>query len=404
VADGHGEAEGPGYSHRVPPAQSSTPSVAPIEPNPSATGAARPAPTEAPTTDGADATSRAQYLSEVMAEIDAEVRRRRASGDLPAGLERELDELFLEFSPVGLHGRARLRETLALVDGSAYVDVAVPTESQKVVGSFVKRLIRKTMGWYIGFIVHQIVKFAWAVSRMFHVVVDHVEDLEASVEAQRTPELPASAWPEVDPGSSWWSGQAVAALTGVIGRVLHAECGNGSLVGALRAAGVDAYGVDPTESLIEPAVERGLDVRAESVLGHLEVVADEALSGIVLSGSIQWLHPNQRDRLVTLATSRLAVDGVLVIQSATPESWMAGNSHLVSDLAPGRPLHAETWDHLLARAGFGPAAVTWGGDERQLDRVGSSNPDAGAINAAIDAVNALVLGSGEYLLVAVRER
>jgi hypothetical protein len=58
----------------------------------------------------------------------------------------------------------------------------------------------------------------------------------------------------------------------------------------------------------------------------------------------------------------------------------------------------------LARAGFGPAAVTWGGDERQLDRVGSSNPDAGAINAAIDAVNALVLGSGEYLLVAVRER
>ena len=66
-----------------------------------------------------------------MAEIDAEVRRRRASGDLPAGLERELDELFLEFSPVGLHGRARLRETLALVDGSAYVDMAVPTESQK---------------------------------------------------------------------------------------------------------------------------------------------------------------------------------------------------------------------------------------------------------------------------------
>ena len=254
--------------------------MAPTEPNPSATGAARPAPTAAPTTGGADATSRAQYLTEVMAEIDAEVRRRRASGDLPAGLERELDELFLEFSPVGLHGRARLRETLALVDGSAYVDVAVPTESQKVVGSFVKRLIRKTMGWYIGFIVHQIVKFAWAVSRMFHVVVDHVEDLEASVEAQRTPELPASAWPEVDPGSSWWSGQAVTALTGVVGRVLHAECGNGSLVGALSAAGVDAYGVDPTESLIEPAVERGLDVRAESVLGHLEVVADEALSGI----------------------------------------------------------------------------------------------------------------------------
>src|ERR1019366_2469061 len=143
--------------------QPSTPSVVPIEPTPSA-GAVPD-----------DPSARARYLADVMAEIDAEVRRRRASGDLPVGLEQELDELFLEFSPIGLHGTARLRETLALVDRSAYVDIAVPVESQKVVGSYVKRLIRKSMTWYIGFIVHQIVKFAWSVSRMLHVVVEHVE-------------------------------------------------------------------------------------------------------------------------------------------------------------------------------------------------------------------------------------
>jgi hypothetical protein len=385
-------ARGPGYSRPVPPASSSTPPVAPLEPDASA-GA-----------DALDAAGRAEYMNEVMAEIDAEVRRRRASGDLPAGLERELDELFLEFSPVGLHGRARLRETLALVDGSAYVDVAVPVESQKMVGSSVKRLIRKTMGWYIGFIVHQIVKFAWSVSRMFHVVVDHIEDLEAAVASQRVPELPPSAVPAADPARSWWSGEAVAALGAVSGRVLHADCGRGILVEELLAAGIDAYGVDPSEPTIELAVERGLDVRAESVLDHLEVVADEALAGLVLSGSIQWLHPSQRDRLVALAASRLALDGVVVIHSATPESWAATTSHLVSDLAPGRPLHADTWSHLLGRVGFGKFALTSGGPDRRLDRVASSNPDAPAINGAIDAVNALLLGSGEYLLIAVRER
>jgi hypothetical protein len=371
--------------------------VAPTEPDPATAGSNL-------EEEVADAAARTQYLNQVMSEIDAEVRRRRASGDLPAGLERELDELFLEFSPVGLHGRARLRETLALVDGSAYVDMAVPVESNKRAGRYVKRLIRKSMSWYIGFIVHQIVKFAWAVSRMFHVVVDHVEDLESAVNAQRTPELPASVVPLVDPGSSWWADNAVEALKGIRGRVLQAECGNGSLVDALRASGIDAYGVDPADAVIEPAIERGLDVRAESVLGHLEVVADEALSGMVLSGSIQWLHPSQRDRLVQLATTRLAVDGVLVLHSATPESWMAGTSHLVSDLAPGRPLHAETWAHLLTQRGFGAVTVTRGGSERHLDEVGSDNPDAAAINAAIDAVNSLLLGSGEYLLVAVRER
>jgi hypothetical protein len=361
-------------------------------------------PTVSPDADPNDPNDRARYLAEVMTEIDAEVRRRRASGDLPVGLEQELDELFLEFSPVGLHGKARLRETLSLVDRSAYVDIAVPVASQKVVGTYLKRLIRKSMGWYIGFIVHQIVKFAWSVSRMLHVVVDHVEDLEAAVEVQRMPPLPTSVVPPSDPGVTWWAPDAVAALAGVKGRVLHADCGTGSLLDALVAAGIDAYGVDPTESVVEAPVARGLDVRAESLLDHLDVVADDALSGMVVTGSVEWLHPNERDRLVRLTGARLAVDGVLVLHSATPESWMDSRSPIISDLAPGRPLHAETWSRLLADGGFRVERVTFGGIDRRIDHVAPANPDAATINATIDAVNQALLGPGEYLLVAVRER
>ncbi len=141
-----------------------------------------------------------------------------------------------------------------------------------------------------------------------------------------------------------------------------------------------------------------------SVLEHLDVVADETLSGLVLSGSVQWLHPNERERLADLVASRLDLGGVLVLQSATPEAWTVGRSHLLSDLAPGRPLHAETWTHLLTHLGFGQVSVTFGGEARQLDRVASTSPDAAAINGAIDMVNALLLGPGDYLLVAVRER
>jgi hypothetical protein len=366
--------------------------VAPVDPEPPPSG------------DEWGAAGRARYLDEVMADIDAEVRRRRASGDLPPGLEQELDELFLEFSPVGLQGKARLRETLALVDGSAYVDIAVPVESQKMVGTYVKRLIRKSMGWYLGFIIHQIVRFAWAVSRMFHVVVSHVEDLEAEVGTLRTPEVPLSAVPVVTSGTAWWAPIAVGALTGVRGRVLHTDCGDGSLVEVLLSSGVDAYGVDPSETGIEPAIERGTDVRSETMLGHLEVVGDEALAGMVLSGSVQWLHPNERDRLVRMATARLAIDGVLVIHSSTPESWTSTTAPLVSDLAPGRPLHAETWTHLLGLHGVRTAAIHTGGDDHTIATIPRSGPDASAINAAIEAVNARLLGPGEYLLVAVRER
>jgi Methionine biosynthesis protein MetW len=344
------------------------------------------------------------YLVGVMGEIDAEVRRRRASGDIPPGLERELDELFFEFSPVGLHGKARLRDTLTLVDSAAYIDIAVPVASEKLVGSQVKRLIRTSISWYMGFIVHQVVKFAWATSRMFHVVVDHLDDLETTVEAQRLPGLPDTLAPTVDPGSAWWSDPAVAALASVRGRVLHADCGDGALLDRLITAGVDAYGVDPADQLVETAAGRDLDVRAESCLEHLEVVGEEELAGVVLSGSVQWLSPNRRHRLVGLLSSRLAVGGVLVLHSATPEHWMMAASPMVLDLAPGRPLHSETWAHLLAARGFAPPQVTLGGGERRLDPVPEGMAGSEPINQAIDVVNQLLLGPNEYLLVTVRER
>ncbi len=369
-----------------------------------------PTPPSAPASAGPDADTTAEvgerirYLDEVMAEIDAEVRRRRASGDLPAGLERELDELFLEFSPVGLQGRARLRETLSLVDGSAYVDIAVPTASNKAVGSYIKRSVRKGLGWYMNFIVAQIVRFAWSVSRMFHVVVDHIEDLESAVEAHRTPDLPPDAVPSTAGGTSWWSPAATEALAGVTERVVVADCGDATLVEELVAAGIDAYGVDPSDRALEPALDRGVDVRAEAVLDHLEVVSTEALGGIVLTGSVQWLRPNERQRLLDLLTSRLAVDGTLVLHSTSPGAWAASAPPVVRDLAPGHPLHPETWAHLLGSRGFAVRATVTGGTDRHLSHVGKGLADAAAVNAAIDAINDLLLGPTEYLVVATRER
>ena len=391
----------PGYSRPVPKPPAAPPPATPDTP----ASNRNPSPT---TADAADTTAqvaeRIRYLDEVMAEIDAEVRKRRASGDLPAGLERELDELFLEFSPLGLKGRARLRETLSLVDGSAYVDIAVPTASNKAVGSYIKRAVRKGLGWYMNFIVTQIVKFAWSVSRMFHVVVDHIEDLEATVETHRSPDLPAAVVPSTHTGATWWATAVAAALASVPDRVVVGDCGDGSLVEVLVAAGVDAYGVDPSELALEPALDRGVDVRAESILGHLDVVSNEALGGIVLTGSVQWLRPNEREHLLDLVSSRIMVDGVLALHSASPESWASAVSPVVRDLAPGRPLHSETWTHLLSSRGFSVTATVSGGADRRLTHVSSGATDGAAVNAAIDTINELLLGPTEFLVVATRVR
>ena len=385
----------PGYSHPVP-----TP---PSAPSPETPGVPAPMPVDGAGTSD-EVVERIRYLDEVMAEIDAEVRKRRASGDLPAGLERELDELFLEFSPVGLQGRARLRETLSLVDGSAYVDIAVPTASNKAVGSYIKRAVRKGLGWYMNFIVTQIVKFAWSVSRMLHVVVDHIEELEANVEAHRSPDLPVGLVTATHSGGTWWAPAAVAALASVPDRVVVGDCGDGSLVEVLLAAGVDAYGVDPAELALEAALDRGVDLRADSILAHLDVVTAEALGGIVLTGSVQWLRANERQHLLELVSSRIMIDGVLVLHSASPGSWATAVSPVVRDLAPGHPLHPETWCHLLGTIGFSVTATVLGGGDRHLDHVTGGATETAAVNAAIDTINELLLGPTEFLVVATRVR
>jgi hypothetical protein len=88
----------------------------------------------------------------------------------------------------------------------------------------------------------------------------------------------------------------------------------------------------------------------------------------------------------------------------TPEAWQRSAPSLVTDLAPGRPLHAATWSYLLAGHDVQSAAVHTGGDDRRLEQVSGSVGDAAAINAVIDVVNDLVLGPAEYVLVAARER
>src|SRR3974390_1795954 len=94
------------------------------------------------------------YVEQVMAEIAEEVRLRRGSGDLPPRLERELDELFLAHSPIGVRG-GDLGEALRLVDATAFIDPVVPIESERAAGSAVKKGMRTMLLWYVGWITHQ---------------------------------------------------------------------------------------------------------------------------------------------------------------------------------------------------------------------------------------------------------
>ncbi len=296
------------------------------------------------------------YLAQVMVEIDEEVRLRRATGDLPPRIERELDELFLEHSPIA--GReGSLADSLRMVDAAAFIDPVVPIESAKSGGAVVKKGMRKFSLWYVGYVTHQVSQLAAAVSRSLHAIDDDLTQLRHEVEGQRVPPAGIIDVEEAHRPDAWWVETARKSLVDVPGRVLHAACGNGWLVTSLNHAGIDAYGIDPRPGLEDAAESAGADLartdlRQDDVVDHLRAVASGSLGGLVLTGVVEGLSGGEREQLLTLIGDRLAPDGSLVLHSISPAGWLSESLPPVADLAPGRPLRSATWSYLLGSLGY----------------------------------------------------
>jgi hypothetical protein len=310
---------------------------------------------EDPGTDDAPGTVDADraYLARVRTEIDEEVKRRRASGDLPPQLESELEQLFLKHAPLG-DTRQELHEVLRQVDAAAFIDPVVPVESSRPGGAVVKKGIRSMNFWYLRFITHQISQFTTAVSRALHILDHQVAELAQRVDGVSVPPSVVVDIP---------TPVATAELAGSRRRVLHAACADGWLVALLAKADIDAYGVDPRSGRLADQELGDLDLRAEPVLDHLDAVEPGALAGVVLSGLMEGSGHGERRRLLETAVTALSPGAVLVIHCLSPSSWEAAEAPPEADIVQARPYRPTTWPHLLGQLGV-PATVTAGADGR----------------------------------------
>jgi sugar phosphate isomerase/epimerase len=134
---------------------------------------------------------------------------------------------------------------------------------------------------------------------------------------------------------------------GLRGRVLYWSADPGEGVAALRAAGLDAYGVDPGGDQFET----GPDVRHAELAAHLRSVG--ALGAAVLVGPSIAPGAGMREVVEELAR---AVQQLVIVASEAPGHWRSRVGVPEADLATHRPVEAETWLGLLAGAGFSVTA------------------------------------------------
>jgi hypothetical protein len=186
----------------------------------------------------------------------------------------------------------------------------------------------------------------------FRFLSARVETLEARIAAEDRP-VDGAAWlvPARELGSLTGpvAAHVVARTPG--GVIVHADCGHGELLRALRAQGAAAHGVEPRGALALQAIEHGGSVTIAEASEHLASQAEGSMGGVVLSGVVDRLALHSL--LPLLAQSRRVLQrGAPLVVISEQVAARESRDPPAQDLVDGRPLHEATWELLLQRAGF----------------------------------------------------
>lgn len=290
----------------------------------------------------------------LVAEIYADLDQRRRSGQITPALEAEIDAAFARVAPVAAIG-GDARALIERAEDAASIDPHVPVDGSAPV-TIVKRILRKSMFWYVAWITRQVGQFAGSIA----LAVRRVEERLSAVEAGRlqTPRLDAALARleprAIDPGLA---DLIVAHLASVRGPIVVGEAGAGGLVSRLRSQGHDVEGVEPRVDLVARAAGDGIALTATTVSRRLHALAEGSLDGLVILGVPDRSTSEQHLEIADLAGHVVGPSGRIALVSLAPAALLGDDVPVEVDLSPGRPLAASTWRHLLAQRGFDQIAV-----------------------------------------------
>ncbi len=297
-----------------------------------------------------DSQSDATYFESVVNEIEAEAQRRSASGDYPRALLRSLDEEFRRWIPDASLENG-VEDTIRGVEAAAYVDPAVPVDSRSPVGRYIKWLVRRLTYFYHRHMAQQITALGIHITRPLRLLDASVKNVDRRLSAlEDRLDVGATARAELIAGISTFPisadfREALAShLANASGRVLFGDQVDPDLLQFLRTSGVDTYGVTSSNERSDL-----VDVRQEPLIEHLERLEDKSLGGFVLCGLTGRASLNEQLRALRLLLLRSKPDARVAVIVVHTETLSARLGPVAADLLDGRPLHPETWTHLLLR-------------------------------------------------------
>ncbi|MFN8388855.1 MAG: class I SAM-dependent methyltransferase [Bdellovibrionota bacterium] len=134
--------------------------------------------------------------------------------------------------------------------------------------------------------------------------------------------------------------------------VLEIGAGRGELQRLFRDRGIQSYGIDVDQAMVERSKDAGLDVRYADALHHLRGLPDASLGGIIAVQVVEHLpYPVLKD-LIAEARRTLAPGGRLVFETIFSGSIVALTQNYFRDPTHAAPIHPDTMRFLLELAGL----------------------------------------------------
>lgn len=195
--------------------------------------------------------------------------------------------------------------------------------------------------------------------------------------------------------------------------VLEIGCGRGELQAAFKTAGVDSYGVDMDQAMVERCQALGFDARLEDGLKHLASLPDDSLGGVIAIQVVEHLTRAQIEQLCNLCHAKVVKAGKIIFETINPRSLLALSSNYFRDPTHVWPLHPDTLAYSMQLCGLSIvetrmlSAVPKEACLQEIPLTAELTPRMASVfesmNANIRQLNELLYGCQDFCIVAEKK-
>ena len=141
-------------------------------------------------------------------------------------------------------------------------------------------------------------------------------------------------------------------LASAQGPVLEIGSGRGELQTLLKKRGIETYGVDLDNVMVNVANSHGCDTRYGDGIAHLRSLVDNSLGGLIAIQVVEHLTRHQLKELCDLAKAKCKPGGKIIFETINPQSLLALSSNYFRDPTHVWPMHPDTLGYTATLAGL----------------------------------------------------